>query len=237
MALASRANCTLILLACVFSLTARAGSSEIAYLASDAYVSIAGHQFIIPVVAVRLPDHGFDLGQDSRSKIKDKHLSNDPTKPTTLVHIDLLIRQYQYTGELTASAGICPLLKRAWSDAWCRGEAKGLLSRLPEKFDLFDQNELEHLKSYRTVGGERVYDQLSAVPSRAGLPSVGCDTGSRFCTASVEVSPRLLAIWTVWNDETGTGATQMAETQGLAIAQFVQRAIGKIEDPTLLNTE
>jgi hypothetical protein len=50
----------------------------------------------------------------------------------------------------------------------------------------------------------------------------------------VEVLPGLLAVWTVWSDEsTGRTARGVAESQGAAIVQLVVRGFGKAEDPTL----
>jgi hypothetical protein len=72
----------------------------------------------------------------------------------------------------------------------------------------------------------------------SGVTEVSCDKQSRLCTAGVEVLPGLLAVWTVWSDEkTGGTAAQMADTQGMAIVQFVRRAIDLDEDPWLLTAE
>jgi len=54
----------------------------------------------------------------------------------------------------------------------------------------------------------------------------------------VEVLPGLLAVWTVWSDaKTGDSPEEMANTQGAAIVQFVRRALGSVEDPTLVNAD
>ncbi len=88
------------------------------------------------------------------------------------------------------------------------------------------------------MGRERVYDQVKDMAMRPGVTEIGCDKQSRFCTAVVEVLPGLLAVWTVWsNEQTGNTAQQMAETEGPAIVQFVRRAIGPTEDPTLVNAD
>ena len=151
--------------------------------------------------------------------------------------IDLVIREYQYTGEQLASFGICPLLKRKWSQTLCRGQHQGLLSRLPEKFDLLDRSRLDLLSAF-TVGKERQYDQVKDMALRPGVTEIGCDKQSQFCTAMVGVLPGLLAVWTVWsNEKTGSTAEQMANTQGTAIVQFVRRALGPIEDATLVNAD
>jgi hypothetical protein len=213
---------------------------DVPFLALDAHFVIGGQHIVIPVVAMRQPDHVFNLagGRSENMKEELRTKASDPTKPMKMEKIDLLIRQYQYTGEHVASVGICPLLKRPWSQALCRGQHHGLLSRLPEKFDLLDRRSLDFLKSVFTVGEERQYDQVKDMALHPGVTEIGCDKQSQFCTAMVEVLPGLLAVWTVWsNEKTGSTAEQMADTQGTAIVQFVRRAIGSAEDPTLVSTD
>jgi hypothetical protein len=213
---------------------------DVRYLASDAHFMIGGQHIVIPVVAIRQPDHAFTLASGRSEGVKDKlqTKASDPTEPMKIEKIDLLIRQYKYTGEHIASLGICPLLKRKWSETLCRGQHQGLLSRLPEKFDLLDRDRLDLLKSESTVDGKPRYDQVKDMALRPGVTEISCDGQSRFCTAMVEVLPGLLTVWTVWSDEkTGSTAKQMADTQGTAIVQFVRRAIGPTEDPTLVNTD
>lgn len=217
------------------SLLACSKSPDVTHLASDAHFLIAGHKIVVPIVAIRGVDHTFNIGNGQPDRTKK---ASNPGAPTKLERLNLQIRQYRYAGELTASAAICPLLKRKWSETWCRGQARGLLGRLPEKFDLLDRSRLDDLKHYRTVGGELAYDQVKDMVIRPSVTEIGCDARSLFCTAMVEVSPGLLAVWTVWSDEkTGHKAEQMAETQGTAIVQFVRRAVGPIEDSTLVDAD
>lgn len=213
---------------------------NVPFLASDAYFAIAGQYIVVPVVAVRLPDHTFSLTREQSespgNKLRTK--ASDPNEPMKLERLGLAIRQYQYTGQHVASVGICPLLKRKWSDALCRGQQRGLLSRLPEKFDLLDRNRLDILKNHWTVGRERRYDQVKDMTVKSGVTEIGCDTQSQFCTAMVEALPGFLAIWTVWsNEKTGATAEEMAKAQGEAIVQFIRRAIGPAEDPTLVDAD
>jgi hypothetical protein len=211
---------------------------DVVLLASDVHFQIAGQHIVIPAVAMRQPDHVFNIGGARSGNSKDglQKKARDTAEPTKMERIDLLIREYQYTGEQLTSRGICPLLKRKWSQTLCRGQQQGLLSRLPKKFDLLDRDRLDILKNYFTVGTERQYDQVKDIALRPGVTEIGCDKQSRFCTAVVEVLPGLLAIWTVWSNETaGFTAEQMADTQGTAIVQFVRRAIGPTEDPTLVD--
>ena len=213
---------------------------DVPFLASDAHLMIGGQHIVIPVVAIRQPDYTFDLARGRPESMKEtlQTKASDPTEPMKMAKVDLLIRQYQYTGEHLASLGICPLLKRRWSETLCRGQHQGLLRRLPEEFDLLDRSRLDLLRSSFTVGRERVYDQVKDMAMRPGVTEIGCDKQSRFCTAVVEVLPGLLAVWTVWsNEQTGNTAQQMAETEGPAIVQFVRRAIGPTEDPTLVNAD
>jgi hypothetical protein len=212
---------------------------NVAFLALDVHIGIGGQHIVLPAVAMRQPDYVFKItgGRSENVKEELQIKGSDPAEPMKMEKVDLLIRQYQYTGEQLASLGICPLLKRQWSQTLCRGQHQGLLSRLPEKFDLLDRGRLDLLKSV-TVGKERQYDQVKDMALRPGVTEIGCDKLSQFCTAMVEVLPGLLAVWTVWsNEKTGSTAEQMADTQGTAIVQFVRRAIGPAEDSTLVNAD
>ena len=219
---------------------AQFGSSpDVAFLASDVHFAIGGHPIVIPVVALQRPAVVFDLGGRNAPDIRHElQAARDPSRPRKTEEIDLLIRQYQYTGEYTASVGICPLLSRKWSAALCRGQHHGLLARAPTSFSLIDRASAEILNHHGTVGGETVYDQIRNMTLRTGETEIGCDRQSRFCTAAVEALPGLLAVWSVWSDDTqGVTAEQMAKVQGAAIVQFVRQAIGPTEDPTLISVE
>lgn len=215
-----------------------ASSPDVALLASDVHFRIGGQHIVIPAVAMRQPEHVFKLagGRSDDLKKELQIRASNPAEPMKVEKIDLSIRQYQYTGEQLASIGICPLLKRKWSQTLCRGQHQGVLSRLPEKFDLLDRDRLDILKSALTIGKERQLDQVEDMSVRPGVTEIGCDKQSQFCTAMVEVLPGLLAVWIVWsNEKTGITAEQMADAQGTAIVQFVRRAIGPAEDPTLVD--
>jgi hypothetical protein len=223
-------------------LTTCSGSSsalDVKFLASDIYFMIGGHHITVPAIAIRGPDHTFDLGAYSRPKksLKDTLTSeaSDPAHPMKVDSLDLIVREYQLSGERLDSSEMCPLLTRDWSRAVCRGQQHGLLRRLPEKVDLLDRARLDVLKDHWTVGKEREYDQVKNMAMRPGVTEIGCDRDARFCTALVEVLPGLLAVWTVWSDEKSGGtAAEMADTQGVAIVQFVRRALGSAEDSTLV---
>jgi len=213
---------------------------DVAFLASDVHFGIGGQHIVLPAVAIRRPDYVFKITGGRSENLKEglQTKASNPAEPMKMEKVDLLIRQYQYTGEHVASLGICPLLKRKWSQTLCRGQHRGLLGRLPEKFDLLDRGRLDLLTGVITVGKERQYDQVKDMALRPGVTEIGCDKLSQFCTAVVEVLPGLLAIWTVWsNEKTGSTPEQMADTQGTAIVQFVRRAIGPAEDPSLANAD
>lgn len=213
---------------------------DVAFLASDVHFGIGGQHIVLPAVAIRQPDHVFKITGRRSENVKEElqTKAGGQAEPMKMEKVDLLIRQYQYTDEHLASLGICPLLKRKWSQTLCRGQHRGLLGRLPEKFDLLDRGRLDLLTGVTTVGKERQYDQVKDMALRPGVTEIGCDKLSRFCTAMVEVLPGLLAVWTVWsNEKTGSTAERMADTQGTAIVQFVRRAIGPAEDPSLVNAD
>jgi hypothetical protein len=216
---------------------------DVQFLTSDVHFTVGGQHIVLPVVALRGPDHTFDLsGRRPEKSMKErlKSEASDPSNPMKIDRLDLGIREYQHyvTNELVPSINICPLLTRTWSQSLCRGEHRGLLRRLPEKFDLLDRNRLDLLKNHWTVGKERQYDQVKDMAVQPGVTEIGCDRESRFCTAMVQVLPGLLAVWTVWGDErTGGTAEQMALTQGAVIVEFVRRALGPGEDPTLVNAD
>lgn len=212
---------------------------DVRFLASDLHVAIAGQPIVIPAVALRGPGHVFDLNRRKPGEsLKERFESEarDPNNPMPMDKLDILIRQYQYTGEHVASRNICPLLSRKWSQALCTGQHRGILARLPEKFDLMDRSKLHLLQNTWTVGKERRCDQIKDFVLRPGVTDIGCDKASRFCTALVEVLPGLVAVWTVWSDDkTGAPAEQMAHSQGAAIVQFVRRALSPVEDATLVD--
>jgi hypothetical protein len=123
--------------------------TEVPFLTSDAHFMIGGQHIVIPVVAIRQPEHTFSLASRRSRGIKEelRTEASDPTEPMKMEKIDLSIRPYQYAGEHSASVGICPLLQRNWSQTLCRGQHQGLLSRLPERFELLDRSRLDLLKS------------------------------------------------------------------------------------------
>jgi hypothetical protein len=48
----------------------------------------------------------------------------------------------------------------------------------------------------------------------------------------------LLAVWTVWSDaKTGATVVSVVAAQGAAIVQFVRRALGPVEDRSLVDAD
>ena len=200
---------------------------DVPFLASDAHFMLGGQHIVVPAVAMRGPGHTFDLVRPKPEKSLKERLKSearDPSNPLKMAKVDLLIREYQYTGENSTSVGICPLLNRKWAETLCRGQHRGLLKRLPLQFDLLGRDNLDILANYWSVGRERIYDQVKHMALHPNVVEIGCDRESQFCTAVLEVLPGLVAVWQVWGgDKTAVTAEQMAETQGSAIVQFVRR--------------
>lgn len=212
---------------------------DIPFLTSDGHFMIGGHVITVPMIALRGPDHVFTLSHEKPAKSRKqvlKEQASDPHNPMPVDSLALLIHQYEMRDQHGASKEICPPMTRTWAQMVCRGEHKGVLGRLPEKFDLLDRAKLDLLKHHYTVGGEQRFDQVEGMALRPGITETGCDKTSKFCTAVVETLPGLLAVWTVWSSEAET-ADQMAQRQGLAIVEFVRRGIGPIEDKTLATAD
>jgi hypothetical protein len=212
---------------------------DVQFLAQDFHFAVGGQHIVLPAVAMRGADHIFDLGARKPEKSLKERLkleASDPSDPMRMDKLDLIVREYQYTGESLASLEICPLLTRSWSQLLCRGQHRGVLKRLPQKFDLLDRVKLDLLRNHWTVGKERQYDQVKNMAMQPGVTEIGCDRQSPFCTAMVEVLPGLLAVWTVSGaPNTGDLPEEVANTQGAAIVQFVRLGLGPVEDPTLVN--
>jgi hypothetical protein len=189
---------------------------DIPFLTSDAYFRIGGHVITVPMIALRGPDHIFTLSREKPAKSRKQILTeqaSDPHSPMPVESLALLIHQYEMRDQHGASREICQPLARTWAQVVCRGQQKGVLGRLPEKFDLLDRAKLDLLKHRYTVGGEQEYDHVKGMTMRPGITEVGCDKASKFCTAVVETSPGLLAVWTVWDDDRGDGVTDGRATR------------------------
>lgn len=225
----------------IWSCSSSSPTLDVEFLASDLHFNVGGHHLVVPAIALRGPDRTFDLSGRKPEKSRKETLKSEATEPGHPMKtdkLDLVIRQYGFTGESLTGDKICASLLRRWTKSLCLGERRGLLMRLPEKFDLLDRTKLDILKTHWTVGKERQYDQVKNMAMQPGITELGCDKDSRFCTALVEVLPGLVAVWTTWADpNTGEMPEDIGPKQGAAIVQFVRRGISPVEDPTLADAD
>ncbi len=229
---------------CTIQKEQRAANEEtrINELASDAYLKVADLDFVVPIVALLEPryaytPYSFSLGSKKPSdkelekRAEFKRLSTKPATSPQVDRMQILIRQYQYTGELASSQKICPLLKRDWAKSFCKGEHLEVMQKLPEKFYIVDKEHVDLFSSHYTVGRERVSDQIRKLDLKIQSADIACDADGKFCTAGIQTSPGTLAIWTVWpSEKPARTARQMAKSQGDAILAFVKYAISTKSD-------
>jgi hypothetical protein len=163
----------------------------------------------------------------------------DPNNPMRVDSVALAVYEYGQANERIESAKLCPLLKRRWAQMVCRGNYNEALRQLPLKFDLFDRQKPERLKRRGSADSvETQYDHVRDMELRLGVPEVGCDMSSAFCTSAVEIVPGMIAVWSVWYDEkTRETPAQMSNRQGAALVEFVRRAIGPTEDVTFVTAD
>ncbi|ACF01516.1 conserved hypothetical protein [Rhodopseudomonas palustris TIE-1] len=207
---------------------------DVSFLASDAHFMVGGQHLIVPAVALSR-FHCVECLEPHRLEKSKAYLqeASDPAKPMPARILDVSILRYRDITERSSTPDICPLLTRQWSKAVCRGQTKGILGRLPQSINLRDRTLGKKTTSGVEQGADRRNDGMRPVAAE-----VHCDVDAKSCDARIEALPGLLAVWTVWNDErTGTTASEMADRQGLAIVEFVRRAIGPVEDATLLQAE
>ncbi|WP_022722691.1 hypothetical protein [Rhodopseudomonas sp. B29] len=207
---------------------------DVSFLASDAHFMIRGQHLIMPVVALS-SFHCVECLEPHRLKSSKEHLQDagDPAKPKLVRRLDVSIVRYRNIVEQSSTPDICSLLTRQWSKAVCSGQTKGILGRLPSSIRLRDGTLREEATPAAEQAADRRKDGIRPVAAE-----IHCDVDAKFCDARIEALPGLLAEWTVWKDErTGTTASEMADRQGIAIVEFVRRAIGPVEDATLLQAE
>ena len=207
---------------------------DVSFLTSDAHFMVGGQHLIMPVVALS-SFHCVECLEPHRLKFSKEYLQDagDPAKPKRVPRLDVSIVRYRNITEQSFAPDICPLLTRQWSKAVCSGQITGVLGRLPPSIRLRDGTVRAEITSGAEQAADRRNDRIRPVSAE-----VHCDVGAKFCNARIEALPGLLAEWTVWNDErTGTTASEMADRQGLAVVEFVRRAIGPVEDATLLQAE
>ncbi|WP_274627998.1 hypothetical protein [Arvimicrobium flavum] len=200
---------------------------EAEFAASDAHFLIGSERVILPFVAVRGASgpkpyrndafHEKDGDDESRTK-RMREAAGNPHSPMPIGMLEVSIRHY--AGEMFRVEELCPLLRRQWAKALCRGERVGIIAELPQRFYLVGLRYLSQLE---------MGDQIAATGKPpVGSPKLVCDRKSEFCKAAVAVSPDMLAVWTVWSNGR-EGVEQMAERQGSAISKFVRDELGKQE--------
>lgn len=217
--------------------------------ASDAYLKVADLDLVIPIVALLEPryaytPYSFSLGSKNANKeelekrAEFKKLSAESETAPTVDRAEVLVRQYQYTGESISSQKICTLLKRDWAKSFCKGEHLEIMKKLPEKFYIVDKEHIDLFSSHYTVGQEVMADQIHKLNLASKAIATSCDADGKFCTAGVKTSPETIAVWTVWPSvKPVKSAQQMAESQGKAIVAFVKYGISSQSDFKKMQSE
>ncbi|SHJ89313.1 hypothetical protein SAMN05444404_2893 [Ruegeria lacuscaerulensis ITI-1157] len=218
------------------------------FLSSDAHVVVGDRSLVLPVVA--LPDFSsmgqvFTLNraqaarsfQERQDAFREK--ASDPLTAPELDKLRVYIGAYGWNISETRDIRefsipkFCKRLSRGWAQSVCDNPWAPLQQSLPETFHLADRRSLEVFDSYWTVGKERRSDQLRAMPQIGAVAETACDhedeSRRQFCTAAIQVSGNLIAVWNVWESDHET-SSQRAKRQGRAIAAFVQYGLGDTED-------
>lgn len=160
---------------------------------------------------------------------------------SSLTYVELLVRPYGWSESEPEMRKICPLLERQWVASVCDNPWAPLKQAMPENnFSLIDRDQISIFDYHWTVGGERRSDQLRAMNLTIGQTQTVCDKVQRsttlFCTAAQMLSPRLIAVWTVW-DGPQEKHRAMAKREGRAISAFVRNAIAPQENYASLMRE
>lgn len=216
---------------------------DVDFLSTDAHFVVGETRIALPFVAVghfHSPDqpnplHGLDYDPRARRE-KSFELAGDAAMPFSASRLQVFVQHYGSHGEYLESADICPRLTREWSRHVCRGDRLGVLDHLPSRFSLSGRGSLGWLDNYWTVGRERRSGHIADMRFEPGVPEIGCDLNSRFCTAALAVTPALLAIWSVWpTEDPPETAHEKALREGRAIFHFVQHGLGETENFALLS--
>jgi hypothetical protein len=145
------------------------------------------------------------------------------------------VKILRYIDGRAAHSRFCEMLTREWAKSVCTGSRSTTMRHLPKRFTLIDRRKLELMKHYFTAGLENQYDQIRDMTLRRGVPEIGCDKEKRSCTAALQVMPKLIAVWAVWpNDKAGWSAEDVAEKEGNAVFQLVNRGLVENEDPDVM---
>lgn len=234
----------LVCLALCTACSANSRKIDVDLLSTDAHINVAGHNLVVPFVALPTyisKGHSFSLDRSADLKHARERLRSfraaAATRPgATLDSVRVSTFQYGNFGELRAASAICPRLTRTWARKACTDSWDPLLQAMPTgSLWLVDLGKPESFDHHSTVGGERVSEQLESMRQIGDRASIACDRkrgyrGVRFCTAAVRVDQSLGAVWFVWEgrDEAET-AVEMAEREGKMIIAFVRYGLGETE--------
>lgn len=225
--------------------------ADIVFLASDAHVIVGDVALVVPFVALSGYVGGklsFSFDKQADRKAAKERMdafrlaaSHDETAPS-VDSLEVAIRTYGWDDSETSVIRLCARLTRQWSRSVCNDPWAPLQQALPNglnRFYLADDRKLDTFRSWSTVGGEQVLDQLLAMRLQDGEASITCDkkvkSSTRFCTAAMPVRQHLVAVWTVWNG-VQESADQQAKREGMAIRALVLDGLRQTENfPSLLS--
>jgi hypothetical protein len=228
----------------------RHSEDDVDFLASDAHVVVGDTRLVAPFIAMSghvAQKPSFSLNRRGENASFKKGLeafrsaASSPRNAPKLDMVEIRIGTYGWDDTDPSMRRICTRLRRLWSRSLCDNPWSPLRQAMPENsFFLTAKDGFAEFDHHGTVGGERAGDQLRSMRLKAGRASTACDrnagSGTRFCTAAILVSPRLVAVWTVWDGKTESSARQ-AEREGQAIGAFVRDALGPTENfPDLFRT-
>lgn len=223
---------------------------DVKRLASDAQITIAGQQLILPLVA--LPEGtsisvSFSLDRRSSREAAIQHADqfSERVRDARTSHMDRIeVATFMYgsLGELLASRAICPRLQRKWAQAMCDDAHDPLITAMPRnRVWLVDLRKIDLFDNHVTVGRERMGDQLRSMKISETV-NIACDRrlteqGTRFCVAAVRIKDDLGAVWDVWE---GPGEPEPARTMAVreseAVKAFVTYGVGAVENYDRLRT-
>jgi hypothetical protein len=194
-------------------------------LATSAHFTVGDLALAVPVVGVSQvsapgPHYNSafsprDEDDGPRDAVRLAERAANPGDPVPAGMLSVTADRYQI------GPGRCGMFDRTWSRRLCTGRT-GHLKDLPDLVMLVERRNLSQFEAHYTVGSEKRSDQIAAMGRVGRTPELACDKRSKFCTAALAVSPRVLAVWTVWSGSASEErAEQMAARQAPAILGWV----------------
>lgn len=219
-------------------------NADVAEYASSAHFTIADVHIQVPLVAVtdyrRLnpPTHSpdnrpkSDYAEEKRAFVSE---ASDPSTPSVKRELRIAIDSYGTHGEVAASSGICPKLRRRWATAVCADSRSPLQRALPRDFYLADANFIGQRAASKTRR-----DQLARMDVSSPVATYTCDPAPQdhhyICTAAVLIEGQLVAWWPFFATKGDESAPYKVEQQGQAIQALVRFGMSGEEDfPALLD--